>query len=118
MLFVILDFKHLCEMSRFFNIPRFRVILKCIRNYPKVRNCRNEAIRVKELGYYDKVPGQLGLVNDIIKNLTGEKNVVINTNSKIKNENSLLKKEYKSMASKNLKLNNLNRSQLTAVSTV
>tara|TARA_B100000686_G_C16587213_1_gene861333 strand:- start:4 stop:303 length:300 start_codon:yes stop_codon:yes gene_type:complete len=55
-------------MSRFFNIPRFRVILKCIRNYPKVRKCRNEAIRVKELGYYDKVPGQLGLVNDIIKN--------------------------------------------------
>ena len=68
MLFVILDFKHLCDMSRFFNIPRFRVILKCIRNYPKVRKCRNEAIRVKELGYYDKVPGQLGLVNDIIKN--------------------------------------------------
>ena len=55
-------------MSRFFNIPRFRVILKCVRDYPKIRKCRNEAIRVKELGYYDQVPGQLGLVNDIIKN--------------------------------------------------
>ena len=53
-------------MSRFFNIPRFRVILKCVRDYPKIRKCRNEAIRVKELGYYDQVPGQLGLVNDII----------------------------------------------------
>ena len=65
MLLVILSFKRLCDMSRFFNIPRFRVIFECIRNYPKVRKCRNEAIRVKELGYYD---GQLGLVNDIIKN--------------------------------------------------
>ena len=50
---------------------------------------------------------ELKKLNDIIKNIKGEKNVLIKTKNKTDSENNLLKKEYKSVVSKNLKLNNL-----------
>lgn len=46
-------------------------------------------------------------LNDIINNIAREKNVLLNYKGKTDSENDLLKKEYKSLVSKNLKLNNL-----------
>ena len=52
---------------------------------------------------------ELKKLNDIIKNIKGEKNVLVKTKNKIDSENNLLKREYKSVVSKNLKLNNLKK---------
>ena len=50
---------------------------------------------------------ELKKLNDIIKNITSEKKILIQTKGKTDSENNLLKKEYKSVVSKNIKLNNL-----------
>jgi chromosome segregation ATPase len=48
---------------------------------------------------------ELKKLNVIIKDINNEKNVLIKTKNKTDSENNLLKKEYKSAVSKNLKLN-------------
>ena len=50
---------------------------------------------------------ELKKLNAIIKDINNEKNVLVKTKNKTDSENNLLKKEYKSVVSKNLKLNNL-----------
>ena len=47
---------------------RITKILKYIKNFPKIKRCKLEAIKVKNKGYYDHIPGQMGLVNNIINN--------------------------------------------------
>ena len=52
-------------------IKQIQKIKKCsefIKNYPDIRRCKNEAIKLSNVEYIQKVPGQLGLVNEIIKN--------------------------------------------------
>ena len=68
----------------------------------KVKNVNAEIKKIKQ-----DSKSELKKLNDIIKNITNEKNVLVKTKSKTDSENNLLKKEYKSVVSKNLKLYNL-----------
>jgi len=58
---------------------------------------------------------ELKKLNTIIKDLTNEKNALIRTKNKDNNENDILKKEYKSEVSKNLKLNELKEDFLNKI---
>ena len=68
----------------------------------EVKNVNFEIEKIKQ-----DSKNEVKKLNDIIKNIKIEKNELIKTKSKIDSENNLLKKEYKSVVGKNLKLNNL-----------
>ena len=68
----------------------------------EVKNVNFEIEKIKQ-----DSKNEVKKLNDIIKNIKIEKNELVKTKSKIDSENNLLKKEYKSVVGKNLKLNNL-----------
>ena len=49
-------------------IKRLISFYKYIKVYPVVLMCKKEAIILKNEGYYDDIPAQLGLINEIIEN--------------------------------------------------
>ena len=66
-----------------------------------------ESVNVKIKKIKQDSKNELKKLNVIIKDINNEKNVLVKTKNKTDSENNLLKKEYKSVVSKNLKLNNL-----------
>ena len=49
-------------------MSRIQKFLIYFKNFSKIRRCKLEAIKAKNEGYYDHIPGQIGLINNIINN--------------------------------------------------
>ena len=47
---------------------KLRILLICIKDCPKIKKCRNEAIKLKGGNYYNDVPVVQGLIDEIIEN--------------------------------------------------
>ena len=70
----------------------------------QIGEVRNVSVEIEKIKQDSK--NEVKKLNDIIKNIKIEKNELIKTKSKFDSENNLLKKEYKSVVGKNIKLNN------------